>query len=331
VKTLADYARDWASDVIDGWNRFWFTPADAATLALIRIFAGAMLFYTHLVWSLGLTDFFGASGWLSAEAVKTLQRDTYAWSYLWLLKTPVALWGAHVAGLVVLALLTAGLFTRITSVLAWLVALAYVHRAPGSLFGLDQINVMLAMYLMIGASGDAFSIDRWRQRRGAGEGPAAVPPRVSTNIAVRLIQLHMCIIYLFAGTAKLTGPAWWNGTAMWNAFGNLEYQSLDMTWLHSHPWLVNLMTHVTVFWELYYCALIWPRRLRPLMLALAVPLHLGIALCLGMMTFGLAMLIGNLAFVSPVVVRAILNRRPPATPSNESRAGERAKKSTTRS
>jgi hypothetical protein len=116
----------------------------------------------------------------------------------------------------------------------------------------------------------------------------------------------MCVIYLFAGMAKLTGPAWWDGTAMWMAFGNLEYQSRDMTWMADWPWLMNLMTHVTVFWELSYWALVWPRLTRPVVLLLAIPLHMGIAICLGMMTFGLIMLVGNLAFVSPALVRAVL-------------------------
>jgi hypothetical protein len=44
------------------------------------------------------------------------------------------------------------------------------------------------------------------------------------------------------------------------------------------------------------------------MLLLAVPLHLGIAICLGMVTFGLIMLVGNLAFVSPRIVRAVVER-----------------------
>ena len=86
---------------------------------------------------------------------------------------------------------------------------------------------------------------------------------------------------------------------MWMAFGNMEYQSLDMTWMADWPRLINLMTHVTVFWELSYAALIWPRLTRPVVLLLAIPLHMGIAICLGMMTFGLAMLFGNLAFVPP--------------------------------
>jgi hypothetical protein len=39
-----------------------------------------------------------------------------------------------------------------------------------------------------------------------------------------------------------------------------------------------------------------------------VPLHLGIAVCLGMVTFGLIMLVGNLAFVSPALVRSCIDR-----------------------
>ena len=142
------------------------------------------------------------------------------------------------------------------------VALAYVQRLPGALFGLDQINVMLALYLAVGPSGDAFSLDRWLKRRKAG---AVLPVRQSwtANLAIRLIQIHMCVIYLFAGMAKLTGTAWWDGTALWMAFGNMEYQSMDMTWMADYPLLINVMTHVTVFWELSYWALVWPRLTRP--------------------------------------------------------------------
>ena len=57
---------------------------------------------------------------------------------------------------------------------------------------------------------------------------------------------------------------------MWRAFANLEYQSLDMTWLAWHPWLVNLMTHVSVIWEISFCVLIWRPLWRPLMLAGAI-------------------------------------------------------------
>ena len=43
----------WASDVARHWNAFWFTPRAPHTLGVIRILAGAMLLYTHLVGRLG--------------------------------------------------------------------------------------------------------------------------------------------------------------------------------------------------------------------------------------------------------------------------------------
>jgi hypothetical protein len=320
--SMAASVRNWGADVLAGWNRFWFGPADPATLGLIRICAGAMLFYTHLVWSLDLTEFIGPAGWLPRESVDVVQQGTYAWSYLWWIEdSPALLWTAHIAALVVFAMLTAGLMTRVASILALVAALAYVERLPGALFGLDQINVMLAMYLAVGPSGDAFSVDRWLKSRKA-QNPLSVRHSWTANLAVRLIQIHMCIIYLFAGMAKLTGMAWWDGTALWMAFGNMEYQSMDMTRMADYPILINVMTHVTVFWELSYWALVWPRLTRPIVLFLAIPLHLGIAICLGMVTFGLAMLIGNMAFVPPEFVRGLI---PASFRQDQGRAGEPAR------
>ena len=39
---------------------------------------------------------------------------------------------------------------------------------------------------------------------------------------------------------------------------------------------------------------------------LAVPVHLGISLCMGMVEFGLVMLVGNAAFISPWILRKVM-------------------------
>jgi hypothetical protein len=141
------------------------------------------------------------------------------------------------------------------------------------------------------------------------------------NIAIRLIQCHMCLVYLFAGLGKLLGPSWWAGTALWGAFANLEYQTLDMTWVAWHPLVVNLITQTILVWEISYIALVWPRLTRPLALAMSVPLHLGIAVCMGMITFGLIMLVGNLAFVPAAMVRGGVERLCGRTPAAEQGRG----------
>src|SRR5262245_35166018 len=305
---------DWAHSVVRGWNDFWFTPALPHTLALIRIFGGAMLLYTHLVWSINLTAFLGPKSWLTADTVSLLGQDldgkNYTWSYLYWIESPALLWTLHIAALIVFVLLTLGLFTRVTAILAWIITISYCHRLNGTLFGIAKMNAFIAHSLMIGDSGGASSLDRWLASRRIQTSPLNThySPDVSTNIAIRLLQIHMCVIYLFGGIAKMRGETWWDGSALWYAFASLEYQSLDMTWLARHLWLLALMTHLTVFWETFYCFLVWPRLTRPLCLAMAVAVHLGIALCLGMKTFGLAMIIGNLAFVYPETVRDFVTR-----------------------
>jgi hypothetical protein len=113
----------------------------------------------------------------------------------------------------------------------------------------------------------------------------------------------LAIIYFFSGLAKLEGLAWWTGEATWMSIANSEYRSLDVTFLAHHPGVMAFFTHATIFLELFYIALIWNRWLRPWLLIAAVGMHAFIALCLGMITFGLAMIFANLAFVSPRLVR----------------------------
>jgi Vitamin K-dependent gamma-carboxylase len=295
LKIIVRYFTGTAQSVAADWNRFWYTPAKPTLLGLIRILTGLMLLYTHAVWGLALRDFFSTTAWLSPALVRRLQENEFVYSF-WYVVPDRWIWPAYALSMIIFALFTFGLFTRVTSVLSLLAAVSYANRVPTALFGLDQINVMLNLYLAIGPSGSALSLDRFIAQKRSGS-PAPAAPTSAANLAIRLIQVHMCVIYFFAGISKLQGESWWAGEAMWRAFANLEYQSLDMTWLAWHPWLVNAMSHFSVLWELSFCVLIWQKRWRPLVLALALVLHIGIGACLGMWTFGLIMLVGCASFL----------------------------------
>jgi hypothetical protein len=303
---IATYWRDvWAA-----WDRFWFSPSDPATLSAIRLFAGALLFYTHFVWSFDLWAFFGPAGWLPTELRNV--DDSFRGGSLYyiplfeFLSSPWQVWLVHIIALVVMFLFMIGLFSRVTAVLSAIFALAYVgHVTPGAYFGLDKVNCMLVLYLALGPCGARYSVDRlWRIRRGKN---TERNPKAMANVAIRLIQIHLCVIYFYSGLGKLEGITWWTGEAIWLSVANLEYQSLDMTWLGHIPWVMNLLAFTTLFWELTYCFLIWPRFTRPWFLAIAVGVHVFISLSMGMITFGLGMLIANLAFVSPTAIRRVMD------------------------
>ena len=230
--SLGRYLDELTTSISDGWNRFWFTPSDPATLGLIRVLAGMMLVYTHWVWGLEFETFFGTHSWTSAEVVRQFQQNEFAYSFWWYVPAELALTVHHIC-MAVLVLFTVGFMTRLTSILSVVIVISYVYRVPTALFGLDQINGMLALYCAIGPSGRAFSVDNLIRRCRNKE--HVTSPSFGANVAIRLIQLHMCVIYLFAGISKLQGETWWNGLAMWYSFANREYQTMNMTWLAEHP------------------------------------------------------------------------------------------------
>lgn len=290
-----DYARDLVDSTARGWDAFFFTPADPTPLGIVRIATGVLLFWSLAVLGLDLRDFLGVDGWADPFVVRSFlaDRGSYGWSF-WLVVPDALLWPAWGLCLVVLAMFAAGLFSRVTAPLAWVIAVSTARRVPVMLFGFDQVIAFWALYCAVtGASGQALSLDRWR----AGQSGRPLPT-VSANLSIRLIQLQLCVIYGMAGLAKLQGAAWWNGTAFGMVLLAKEFRSMiDVSWLVHYPLAVNLATHVTIAFELLYPVLIWNRLARPILIATAVVLHLGIGLTLGLNEFGLAMIAGNLAFL----------------------------------
>lgn len=260
-----------------------------------------MLVYVHAIWLSMAGDFFGPDAWIDGPTARQFHQRDYVASYLMLVSSPTVIIIHQIVAMLVSGMMAVGLFTRIVTPLAWFMTLMVCHRQTGALFGLDQVVMMLSMYLMICPCGDIYSLDA--RRLGT-----IASPSLANNLATRLLQLHLCVIYLFGGLSKMRGDFWWEGSAMWWSVVNYEYQSLDITWLGYSPLLIATITHVTLFWETFYAALIWPRLTRPLVLAMAVLVHGGIAVALGMPTFGFMMIVANLIFISPARVAAVVHR-----------------------
>jgi hypothetical protein len=362
--------------IFRSWDRFWFAPGDPTTLGLIRICAGAITLYVHLVYTLDLQTLVGRDAWISTDRINEFRHDIpvvpppdmwvqpqvksdplpsdearaneirsfmQTWNSdprlvptkgifltsIWYHVTDPT-WMAIIHGFVLVAMFmfTIGLCTRVTSALTWLAALSYVQRAPTTLFGMDTMMMIALFYLMIGPSGAALSVDRllrrWWARRQAERLQLAVPaweppsPSVTANFALRLIQIHFCIIYAASGLSKLQGAQWWSGTALWGTMANYEFNPLDwaryqdfLVFLSSHRWLWELVTSggvaFTILLEISFPFLIWRRSTRWVMIICAVFLHTGISMTMGLTTFGLMMLAMLLSFVPAAAVRQLLN------------------------
>jgi hypothetical protein len=238
----------------------------------------------------------------------------------------------HGLSLFVMVLFTVGFCTRVTSVLTWIAVVGYIHRTDQILFGMDTMMNILLIYLVIGNSGAAMSVDRLIARyravraslRRTGTVDAATraflaqaPPSAGANFGVRLIQVHFCFIYLASGLAKLFGRAWWDGTAFWDVMINPEFTMMRYPWfeqavravvandLFGKPlYFVGTALGVWFTWglEISFPFLVWTR-VRPVMLWLAVLLHAGIGVLMGLNLFEMFMMTMLLVFFPPGVIR----------------------------
>lgn len=303
IKALSDYFSTLSREFGAGWTRFWFMPSDPSMLSLVRLLVGIVVVYLHATLSFDLLRFFGPNGLLPAREIAPL--DAGSPSYLDLLNTPGELWTMHLVGLAILLMFAAGLWTRVTSILALVVFLSDVHRAPMITGLTEPVVAMLMLYLCLAPCGARLSLDRWLAGRKGPNGPTGLPaPLLSTaaTIATRLIQIHLCLWVAMMGFSKLTGDTWWSGLGIWWLLAREDSRLADFTWLHATPKLVDLWSHVVVLFELSFPVLIWAPLARPLLLPLAVVIWGSLALLTGDFTFPLVMLIASLSFVPPCVM-----------------------------
>lgn len=320
------------SSMVNGWNRFWFSKADPLPLGVIRLFTGLVILYVHLIYSLDLISMVSPDGWLDRAATDYVRKESpfygmpknwtqmptepYAkgmpvWSVFFHIDDPTWIVVTHCAFLLAMVLFTIGFATRLMAVVCWVAVLSYIQRLPIFMYGMDSIMNVLMLYLMVGPSGAALSVDRliqkwWAKKHGL---PAPeVEPSVSANFALRLMQIQFCFIYLASGLSKLQGPAWWNGNALWGTLANYSFAPMNwpvyvemLNFLCRHRFLWELImtggTYFTLVLEISFPYLVWRPKLRWLMVSCSILLHTGIGVIMGLSTFSMCMICLVLAFV----------------------------------
>ena len=135
------------------------------------------------------------------------------------------------------------------------------HRNPVAQYGVDSILASTLFLLCLVPLGDALSLDARRRPVGDADklGIRERRRRAWGFACLRLIQFQVAVMFFFTGVEKVRGDAWWHGYAVWMALTNQEFSNVPIGWLASHFWIVNLLTQMTMFFEVAYPFLIWGR------------------------------------------------------------------------
>jgi hypothetical protein len=188
--------------------------------------------------------------------------------------------------------------TRVMAFQAWFTGLVLCHSSILTTYGVDAFANIALFYCVLMPVGASMSLDRVTGR-------ASGQATTSARLFLRLLQLHMCVVYLTAGLSKARGEQWWNGEAVWRALNMPQFSTFDMSWLANFPWVMLLASWGTLLIETGYPIGIWPARLRPWWLLAIVGMHLGIAVFMRLWLFSALLIVLNVsAFGSEWVERA---------------------------
>jgi hypothetical protein len=261
----------------------WFRPASARPLAALRVGLPLLLLF-HLIYL--SNDILSLHGGIIPWELTDLLRDPWVPGLPTLAGAlrPLGI-GAHTAIILLLAgyagsllSLALGFHTRLSALAAWGLHLSLVTSGFASFYGVDQITNTFLFYLVLFPSGRAWTFE----------------PRPEETLPVgclRVMQIHLCVIYLSAGVEKALGRQWWNGEAVWQAVSQPAFRTFDLGWLASYSFIPMLAGWSTLLVEIGYALLIWPRRTRNAWCVATIGLHLGMALFMGLVFFSSVMIL----------------------------------------
>jgi hypothetical protein len=250
-----------------------------------------LLLLAHLIWiSDDVLSLHGSRGIIPWELTDLL-RDPWVPGLPTLASAFVALGiGAHTAVIVLLSgyagsllALALGFHTRLSAFLAWGLHLSLVTSGFASFYGVDQLANTFLFYLFLFPSGRAWTIE---PRRASSRGEGTIPVG-----CLRVMQIHLCVIYLAAGLDKARGRQWWSGEALWQAVSQPAFSTFELSWLAKYSFIPMLAGWGTLLVEIGYALLIWPRRTRKAWFIATLGLHLGIGLFMGLVFFSSVMIL----------------------------------------
>jgi hypothetical protein len=299
-----------------------------------------------LAWLLPLAGhadgLFGLTGWFDRQAYREASHilggppQPFSWSLLYPCGPNAALVTAvYWCSIAILVLFTAGLWTRVTAVLTWLVVASFT-ASPALGSDADSLLLILALYLMIGYGLLALT-DRGQRLTARLLGARdtflfgwlrkSQRKSIAANVALRLLQVHIALVMVISGLHKLQFSDWWAGLALWYPLHPVMQLTPETAVAPSQSSLVllSLAAYAMLAWQIGFPAFAWRPGWRPALLGGALIGGLGCAFLYGVPVFGPALFACCLGFVSPAEWYRLLAllRIIPASPSSSHELGLR--------
>jgi len=296
---------------------FLFAEAHSERLGLMRFFLCGALFYLAVFRQFNM-DQFNQFSLIPRDMALNVYPDFYRPYFEYFFWSDSMAMIAHIVliGLLFLAML--GLTNRPMMILTWVLSQGFINRNYSMLFGADLIGALFLFYLSFTKCTDYFSLKiflkSWlfKKKRNINlekiHNPNNFFDQMST-VFFRLIQIQICVIYMYTGFEKLKGNTWWDGTALWTVFANPQFTGFNLIWLKNFPLFFAAGTFLSIIFEIYFPVMILNQKYRHYWLMAGVVFHFTIGLTLSLMTFSVVMLSTYFLFLDRSILRRWSSQR----------------------
>jgi uncharacterized membrane protein YphA (DoxX/SURF4 family) len=274
---------------------FFTRPTSPMPLAVFRIGVAGVLLAQDFVLSDFVSALYGQYGyiqWLVGSAIASPNMPTIEGFY-----ELVGIYGIEPRGatfilfflhIILCIFLLLGVCTRMAAFLLWIVDMCFMNSGILLTYGLGSFLHIALFYCAAMPVGSAISVDNLFTKR-------RVTPSVWATASIRVLQIHLCIVYFTAGLSKLSGLQWWQGEAIWRSVVQPRFMQFDLLWLANYPTVPLLLGLLTFSFQTSYPVFVWWRRTRQLCVVGAIVFHLAIALVLGLWLFSAIMIVFDVA------------------------------------
>lgn len=289
-------------------DRFLFGTKALEQLGVYRFILCATLFYIACFRQVNI-DFLGVDSMIPREGALNIFPDFYRPYIQWFFWPDAWVSQVHLLLILLLGLATVGLTSRPLLLLTWVIHQGILNRNYSMLFGADTIGGLFLFYLSFTNCTSYFSLKNVFFKK---KYETTVENTANHNISLssvffRLMQIQLCIIYMYTGFEKLKGTTWWDGTALWTVFANPQFSQFDLKFLSRVPIFFAIGTFLSILFEVYFPAMMMNKNYRKYWLAAGIVFHLGIGILLDLMTFSIVMTSAYVLFLQSNTVREAIN------------------------
>ncbi len=275
-------------------RNLFFKPEAPETLAFFRIAVSAFALVQLFVLLPDWMWLYGPNGllpWQISDALNTTNQPSLLFiadllSHLHISENST-LYIVSIIYFVALAGLLTGFKTKLMGISAWLMHIILNTTGHFTAYGVETFLHIALFYCAVLPVGCCWSFD-------ARKNQVHIPSYLIT-LSVRLIQFHLCIMYLACGIEKSLGVQWWNGEAIWMALQQDQFHQVNTGWMAQIAIIPKILCWGTLLVETLYPFAIFFRRTKKMWLLGIISMHAFIAIFLGLELFGGLMILLNLS------------------------------------